>query len=85
VCLTGDKDEMEGDDADPNAGRFVRYQFTPQFLKLKTVGATYVRSINLFIILPLCSSVLRSRVLLCLILQYCVPSGFDMSLLFRLL
>lgn len=27
---------------DPNAGRFVRYQFTPQFLKLKTVGATYV-------------------------------------------
>lgn len=25
---------------DPNAGRFVRYQFTPQFLKLKTVGAT---------------------------------------------
>ncbi|XP_017781951.1 PREDICTED: protein unc-119 homolog [Nicrophorus vespilloides] len=31
----------EGDEAiDPNAGRFVRYQFTPQFLKLKTVGAT---------------------------------------------
>lgn len=27
---------------DPNAGRYVRYQFTPQFLKLKTVGATYV-------------------------------------------
>lgn len=27
---------------DPNSGRFVRYQFTPQFLKLKTVGATYV-------------------------------------------
>lgn len=25
---------------DPNAGRYVRYQFTPQFLKLKTVGAT---------------------------------------------
>ncbi|XP_056636981.1 protein unc-119 homolog [Diorhabda carinulata] len=25
---------------DPNAGRFVRYQFTPQFLKLATVGAT---------------------------------------------
>ncbi|CAG0888137.1 unnamed protein product [Darwinula stevensoni] len=24
----------------PNAGRFVRYQFTKQFLKLKTVGAT---------------------------------------------
>lgn len=31
----------ENDDAlDPNSGRFVRYQFTPQFLKLKTVGAT---------------------------------------------
>jgi len=27
-------------DADPNAGRFVRYQFTPAFLKLRTVGAT---------------------------------------------
>nr|CAG4642029.1 EOG090X0D9B [Eurycercus lamellatus] len=30
----------EPEDSDPNAGRFVRYQFTPQFLKLKTVGAT---------------------------------------------
>lgn len=28
------------DQVDPNAGRYVRYQFTPQFLKLKTVGAT---------------------------------------------
>lgn len=26
--------------ADPNAGRYVRYQFTPAFLNLKTVGAT---------------------------------------------
>ncbi|XP_058829214.1 protein unc-119 homolog [Topomyia yanbarensis] len=25
---------------EPNTGRYVRYQFTPQFLKLKTVGAT---------------------------------------------
>ena len=25
---------------DSNAGRYVRYQFTPQFLKLKQVGAT---------------------------------------------
>lgn len=24
----------------PNSGRYVRYQFTPQFLELKTVGAT---------------------------------------------
>lgn len=30
----------EGGRIDSNAGRFVRYQFTPQFLKLKTVGAT---------------------------------------------
>ena len=27
-------------DEDPNAGRFVRYKFTPEFLKLHTVGAT---------------------------------------------
>lgn len=35
-------DNPEGDlnDLDPNAGRFVRYQFTPHFLKLRTVGAT---------------------------------------------
>merc|ERR1712136_127730 len=31
---------FEIENIDPNAGRFVRYQFTPQFLKLKTVGAT---------------------------------------------
>ncbi|CAH1802162.1 unnamed protein product [Owenia fusiformis] len=35
-----DHDVDNGDDVDPNAGRFVRYQFTPQFLKLSTVGAT---------------------------------------------
>lgn len=28
------------DETDPNSGRFVRYQFTPQFLHLKHVGAT---------------------------------------------
>lgn len=27
-------------DEDPNAGRFVRYKFNPDFLKLRTVGAT---------------------------------------------
>jgi len=32
--------EIEADTSDPNSGRFVRYQFTPQFLKLRTVGAT---------------------------------------------
>lgn len=36
-CINKFDDEV----VDPNAGRFVRYQFTPQFLKLKTVGATY--------------------------------------------
>eukprot|EP00094_Tigriopus_californicus_P008177 TCALIF_07873-PA protein Name:"Similar to Unc119b Protein unc-119 homolog B (Mus musculus)" AED:0.09 eAED:0.09 QI:0/0/0/0.5/1/1/2/0/190 len=28
------------DEHDPNVGRFVRYQFTPEFLKLRHVGAT---------------------------------------------
>ena len=27
---------------DPDSGRFVRYRFTDEFLKLKSVGATYV-------------------------------------------
>lgn len=35
-------DDTQEESLDPNAGRFVRYQFTPQFLKLKTVGATLV-------------------------------------------
>uniref|UniRef100_A0A3B3CDX6 Unc-119 lipid binding chaperone B n=1 Tax=Oryzias melastigma TaxID=30732 RepID=A0A3B3CDX6_ORYME len=30
----------DGGDLDVAAGRFVRYQFTPAFLKLRTVGAT---------------------------------------------
>lgn len=37
---TIDKHSENEELTDPNAGRFVRYQFTPQFLKLKTVGAT---------------------------------------------
>ncbi|OQR71244.1 protein unc-119B-like [Tropilaelaps mercedesae] len=32
--------EAVSDITDTNAGRFVRYQFTPQFLRLKTIGAT---------------------------------------------
>ncbi|XP_017270010.1 protein unc-119 homolog B [Kryptolebias marmoratus] len=35
----GEKEE-EGGDVDTSSGRFVRYQFTPAFLKLRTVGAT---------------------------------------------
>ncbi|KAM5191195.1 protein unc-119 homolog B isoform 2-T2 [Callospermophilus lateralis] len=33
-------EEEEGGDVDITAGRFVRYQFTPAFLRLRTVGAT---------------------------------------------
>ena len=43
VEFAGDEDEAIGDevvDDDPNAGRFVRYKFSPDFLKLNTVGAT---------------------------------------------
>ena len=43
VYTAGEDDDgvdMDSDDVDPNAGRFVRYQFTPQFLKLRCVGAT---------------------------------------------
>lgn len=41
--ITNDEVISNADDTnniDSNAGRYVRYQFTPQFLKLKTVGAT---------------------------------------------
>ena len=41
--IGGDEDEAIGDEViedDPNAGRFVRYKFSPEFLKLHTVGAT---------------------------------------------
>lgn len=43
----GEETEKEdGGEVDPNAGRFVRYHFTPQFLKLKTVGATVEFSVG---------------------------------------
>ncbi len=35
-----DEDGESNGSADPNVGRFVRYQFTSEFLKLRTVGAT---------------------------------------------
>lgn len=41
--LLGDQQLLDGGGnllLDPNSGRYVRYQFTPQFLRLKTVGAT---------------------------------------------
>ncbi|XP_045466368.1 protein unc-119 homolog isoform X2 [Harmonia axyridis] len=40
VDENSDKNTENEEPLDPNSGRFVRYQFTPQFLKLKTVGAT---------------------------------------------
>lgn len=38
------ENEEDGVDVDASAGRFVRYQFTPAFLKLCTVGATWVNA-----------------------------------------
>ncbi|XP_064822712.1 protein unc-119 homolog B-like isoform X1 [Oncorhynchus masou masou] len=38
-CDPEDEEEENGD-VDTSAGRFVRYQFTPAFLRLRTVGAT---------------------------------------------
>ena len=35
-----DEEGEAGGDVDVSAGRFVRYQFTPAFLRLRTVGAT---------------------------------------------
>lgn len=38
--VTAAPTELDEEPLDANSGRYVRYQFTPQFLKLKTVGAT---------------------------------------------
>lgn len=40
VLAGQEEEEEEGGDVDLSAGRFVRYQFTPAFLRLRTVGAT---------------------------------------------
>lgn len=34
------EEELSDTDLPPDASRFVRYQFPPEFLKLKTIGAT---------------------------------------------
>ncbi|XP_006865495.1 PREDICTED: protein unc-119 homolog B [Chrysochloris asiatica] len=39
-CVSDLEEEEESGDVDISAGRFVRYQFTPAFLRLRTVGAT---------------------------------------------
>lgn len=33
-------DDMDVDEEDPDSGRFVRYRFTDEFLRLTSVGAT---------------------------------------------
>ncbi|KAE9542804.1 hypothetical protein AGLY_002715 [Aphis glycines] len=40
VVLEDNQTEGKVEETDLNSGRFVRYQFTPKFLKLKLVGAT---------------------------------------------
>lgn len=40
VCALAEREHSDKKDVDPNAGRFVRYQFTPAFLRLRQVGAT---------------------------------------------
>lgn len=40
VLLEDNQTEGKVEETDLNSGRFVRYQFTPKFLKLKLVGAT---------------------------------------------
>ncbi|XP_040206001.1 protein unc-119 homolog B isoform X2 [Rana temporaria] len=39
-CSDPDEEEPESGQLDSSAGRFVRYQFTPAFLRLRKVGAT---------------------------------------------
>ncbi|XP_059171915.1 protein unc-119 homolog B-like [Physella acuta] len=63
---------------DPNSGRFVRYQFTPHFLKLKTVGATVEfvvgdRPVNKFRMIE--KHYFRDRVLKCFDFEFgfCIP------------
>ena len=41
--------QAAGDNADPDAGRFVRYHFSPSFLKLRSVGAALVFVENIFL------------------------------------
>jgi len=40
LCTLPEPEHNDKKDVDPNAGRFVRYQFTPAFLRLRQVGAT---------------------------------------------
>ena len=43
MCLSPADVIDDADDSEAGAaGRFIRYEFSPQFLKLKTVGALYV-------------------------------------------
>ncbi|GFN99595.1 protein unc-119 homolog [Plakobranchus ocellatus] len=73
-----EEQELADPDEDPNAGRFVRYQFTPQFLKLKTVGATVEfvvgdKPVNKFRMIE--KHYFRDRVLKCFDFEFgfCIP------------
>ncbi|KAK2175298.1 hypothetical protein NP493_736g02007 [Ridgeia piscesae] len=76
-----DEDSNDADEeADPNAGRFVRYQFTPQFLKLNTVGATVEftvgdKAINKFRMIE--KHYFRDRLLKCFDFEFgfCIPNS----------
>ncbi|KAJ8316424.1 hypothetical protein KUTeg_006438 [Tegillarca granosa] len=72
--------DFEQEDIDPNAGRFVRYQFTPQFLKLKNVGATVEfvvgdRPVNKFRMIE--KHYFRDRLLKCFDFKFpfCIPNS----------
>ncbi|CAG5118094.1 unnamed protein product [Candidula unifasciata] len=72
-----DADIIEPEE-DPNSGRFVRYQFTPQFLRLKTVGATVEfvvggKPVNKFRMIE--KHYFRDRILKCFDFEFgfCIP------------
>ncbi|KAI8783289.1 protein unc-119 B-A [Biomphalaria glabrata] len=73
-----EEEKLPEPDEDPNSGRFVRYQFTPQFLKLKTVGATVEfvvgeKPVNKFRMIE--KHYFRDRVLKCFDFEFgfCIP------------
>ncbi|KAH9492172.1 hypothetical protein Btru_026485 [Bulinus truncatus] len=73
-----EEENLPEPDEDPNSGRFVRYQFTPQFLKLKTVGATVEfvvgeKPVNKFRMIE--KHYFRDRVLKCFDFEFgfCIP------------
>ncbi|XP_040059821.1 protein unc-119 homolog B isoform X2 [Gasterosteus aculeatus] len=56
------EDNEDNAEADASAGRFVRYQFTPAFLRLRTVGATRNTCEHLYEFPQLSESLVRQMV-----------------------